>query len=91
MSQVAHFYLVHRSLKFRSTTAQKCGCFFNCLPVRTINQMRVVIKRDPRIGVTELSLRDLGCGAGLEKNRGMHVPEGMKARAGNFQCIAQRP
>ena len=38
--------------------------------------MRVVIKRDPRIGVTELSLRDLGCGAGLEKNRGMHVPEG---------------
>src|SRR5215831_3737034 len=41
--------------------------------------------------MAELSLRDLGSCARLEENCGVHVPEGVEARPGNFQCIAQRP
>ena len=70
------------------STVQKCGCPFNRFPVRAFNQMCIVVEGNARIRVTELSLCDLRSGARLKEDCGVHVPEGMKARPRNLQCIA---
>ena len=57
----------------------------------TVNQVRVVIESDARIGVPQLPLCDLGSGAGIKHGGGMHVPEGMEACPRNLQCVAQWP
>jgi hypothetical protein len=46
--------------------------------------MCVVVERDARIRVAELSLRDFGSGTRFKQDCGVHVPEGMKACPGDL-------
>ena len=51
--------------------------------------MCIVVAANARIRMTELSLCDLRSGARLKEDCCVHVPEGVKARPRNLQCIAQ--
>ena len=85
------FYLVHRLPNFRSTSDQNTSYFFDCFPVRPVNQVCVMLEGNPRICVAKLALCDLGSGTCLEECRGVHVAKRMETRPGNPQRIAQRP
>lgn len=67
------------------------GHFFNCLALTIVDHVSVNPKRDARVRVPHLRLRNLWRRSHLEQLTRVEVSEGVQATPRNFQAVKDRP
>src|SRR5260370_20883378 len=80
-----------REHRFGATWGQKVRHLLHCVTLRIADDVTINSQRDPRIGMTQLSLGYRWRRAGFQKQTRMHVTKRMQAAFQNVQLFEQWP